>query len=166
MASLDTSICPRCEEPMAAFIGHGSSPRYLCRFCGDLDIPRAAPAPVLPAGTAGAGLRRITVDGRGRLIADSSIEEVLERAGARVVRVRTTDPGALGHALSRIATTVERLDEDGLIVTGASVQDIGAAAREVNLTVHELTEVSTSLEQAYLELTGSSVEYAAPSEDG
>jgi hypothetical protein len=26
--------------------------------------------------------------------------------------------------------------------------------------------VSTSLEQAYLELTGSSVEYAAPSEDG
>lgn len=108
----------------------------------------------------------LLVIGRGRLIADSSIEEVLERAGARVVRVRTTDPGALGHALSRIATTVERLDEDGLIVTGASVQDIGAAAREENLTVHELTEVSTSLEQAYLELTGSSVEYAAPSEDG
>lgn len=103
----------------------------------------------------------LLVIGRGKLIADARIEDVLASVGTRAVRVRTNDAEELARALSRLTATVEHLEGGALLVTGVSTQDIGAAAREVNLTLHELTEISSSLEQAYLELTGDSVEYAA-----
>lgn len=38
MPSLDMTICRRCGEPMAAVVGSGALPRYLCRLCGDLGL--------------------------------------------------------------------------------------------------------------------------------
>jgi ABC-2 type transport system ATP-binding protein len=46
------------------------------------------------------------------------------------------------------------LEDGALIVTGVSTQDIGAVALAANVTLFELTEHGSSLEQAYLELTG------------
>jgi ABC-2 type transport system ATP-binding protein len=103
----------------------------------------------------------VLVIGRGRLIADASITEILARAGAHAIRVRSVDPDALAVTLSRLATNVERLEDGALLVSGLSSAEIGAAAREANLELHELAEVHSSLEQAYLELTGGSVEYGA-----
>jgi ABC-2 type transport system ATP-binding protein len=90
----------------------------------------------------------------GRLIADSSIEDVLNSAGNQHVRVRTTDQEAMRRGLSPLSSSVELLEDGALIVTGASTQDIGAVARAANVTLFELTEHGSSLEQAYLELTG------------
>jgi ABC-2 type transport system ATP-binding protein len=92
----------------------------------------------------------------GRLLVDSSIEEVLASAGDQHVRVRTTDQEAMRRGLSRLSSSVEQLEDGALIVTGASTQDIGAVARAVHVTLLELTEHGSSLEQAYLELTGAS----------
>lgn len=47
MPSLDLTICRRGGEPMAAVVGVGASPRYICRHCGDLDLPAHLP-PVPP----------------------------------------------------------------------------------------------------------------------
>jgi ABC-2 type transport system ATP-binding protein len=92
----------------------------------------------------------------GRLIADSSIEDILNSAGNQHVRVRTTDQEAMQRGLSRVSSSVEMLEDGALIVTGASTQAIGAVARAANVTLFELTEHGSSLEQAYLELTGAS----------
>ena len=105
----------------------------------------------------------LLVIGRGRLIADASTGDVLARSGARTVRVRAANPEALAMSLQRFGADVERLDDGALRVTGLTTGVIGQAARDADLVLHELTEVSTSLEQAYLELTEGSLEYAAAS---
>lgn len=106
----------------------------------------------------------LLVIGRGRLIADASIQDVLAQAGSQTIRVRTAHPEALERSLARFTAAVERLEDGALLVTGVAAGDIGRAAREANLTLHELTELASSLEQAYLQLTGDSVEYASVTE--
>lgn len=81
---------------------------------------------------------------------------------ARTVRVRTSDSDELARSLQRRRGAVERLEDGALLVTGLTTEHIGEVARGADLVLHELTEVSSSLEQAYLQLTASSVEYAAP----
>lgn len=103
----------------------------------------------------------LVVIGRGRLIADATTSEVLAGSGNQTVRVRTPDQQALAQALDRIGASVERIDDGALLVTGASARTIGRVAREVNLTLHELTEMANSLEQVYLELTAATLDYAA-----
>ena len=103
----------------------------------------------------------LLVIGRGQILADASIEEVLARSGGQPVRVRTADPDAFQKSLARFDAEVNRLEDGALLVVGVSTEDIGAAAREANVTLHELTKLPTSLEQAYLQLTADSIEYAA-----
>ena len=107
----------------------------------------------------------LLVIGRGRLIADASTNEVLAAGGARTVRVRGSDPAELARSLEACGGTVEELDDGALLVAGLPAQDIGEAARAADLALHELTEVASSLEQAYLELTANSLEYATPAAD-
>lgn len=102
----------------------------------------------------------LVVIGRGRLIADASTSEILAGSGRPVVRVRTSDSEALARALDRIGA-VERLDDEALLVTGISIEAIGSVAGEVNLTVYELAELPSSLEQVYLELTADSLDFVA-----
>ena len=103
----------------------------------------------------------LLVIGRGRLIADASTAEVLTRNSARSVRVRTPEPDRLMRHLGQAAsTTLQRLDDNGFIVKGADLQEVGAAAFAAGVPVYELTEVQSSLEQAFLELTAGSLEYA------
>ena len=103
----------------------------------------------------------LLVIGRGRLLADASIGEVLTGSGTRVVRVRTADPDAFRRALARTGATIDPLDDGALLVAGVPIEDIGAAARAADCALHELTEVPSTLEQAYLELTADSVDFAA-----
>jgi ABC-2 type transport system ATP-binding protein len=105
----------------------------------------------------------LVVIGRGRLIADASTHEVLARTGGQTVRVRAADPEALVASLARLSTAdVERLDDGALLVSGVSPAEIGDAARHADLTLHELTELSRSLEQAFLQLTADDLDYASP----
>jgi ABC-2 type transport system ATP-binding protein len=102
---------------------------------------------------------QLVVVGRGRLLADASIEQVLRGEGRQQVRVRT--PAATGFAavLSAAGLVVLPVDDRELIVEGAAAERVGDLAHEHGLVLHGLAEVSGSLEQAYLELTGTSVEH-------
>ncbi|WP_369068267.1 ATP-binding cassette domain-containing protein [Kineococcus terrestris] len=105
---------------------------------------------------------RVVVVGRGRLLADATVAELLERSrGAGLVRVRTTDPAVLAEALARAGAEVAAQPDGSLHVRGASAEEVGAAAGRVGSTVLELAAEAGSLEAAYLELTSGSAEHRA-----
>lgn len=104
----------------------------------------------------------LLVIGRGKLIADASVEDLLSRSGQRAVRVRSTDADKLRRCLTGAGARVEQLDGGSVLVSGMTIEEIGDTARHANLTLYELTELSSSLEQAFLELTADSTDHAAP----
>ena len=104
----------------------------------------------------------VVVIGRGRLIAETSVDELAQQF-RRDVLVRSPHETVLAGALTRAGATV--LDEPGggLSVTGASTADIAEIALEQRIPVHELTPRSASLEEAYMRLTEDSVEFRSAS---
>jgi ABC-2 type transport system ATP-binding protein len=101
---------------------------------------------------------RVVIIGRGRLIADAEVDEVLRGLGGQRVRVRTPQPDELHRALAERAA-VESTGPGELEVTGVPAAEIGDLAHEVGVPVHHLAEVEQSLEHAYLSLTEGSVDY-------
>ncbi|MGY1632812.1 ABC transporter ATP-binding protein [Geodermatophilus sp. SYSU D01186] len=102
---------------------------------------------------------RLIVIGRGRLIADATTEEILRGLGNRSVRVRTPQAEALLTRLRQHGLAVRRVDAHELQVDGTA-EDVGELANAADIPLHHLSEVAQSLEDAYLALTGESVEYA------
>ncbi|WP_107771216.1 ABC transporter ATP-binding protein [Nocardioides sediminis] len=102
---------------------------------------------------------RLVVIGRGRLVADATMEEVLAGLGGRQVRVRTTGLDLLACRLRARGRVVRQVDEQEAVVDGSDAREVGDAAHHLGLAVHHLSEVEQSLEQAFLELTGDAVEH-------
>jgi len=102
---------------------------------------------------------RLVVIGRGRLIADTTTDDLIRGLGQRQVRVRTSDPESFLTALERHGLAAERIDADELQVQDSTAADVGDLAHASRIPLHHLSEVEQSLEEAYLGLTGASVEY-------
>ncbi|MCC2315522.1 ABC transporter ATP-binding protein [Cellulomonas xiejunii] len=103
---------------------------------------------------------RVVIIGRGRLLADATVQDIVERTErAGAVRVRTTEPEALARELLATGAQVTPAEGGALQVRGASVDEVGTAARRCGATVLELATESGTLEEAYLQLTGDAVEY-------
>jgi ABC-2 type transport system ATP-binding protein len=104
----------------------------------------------------------LIVVGKGRLIADTSVSEIVAQASENAaVRVRTPDATALRDALAADGVSV-RSDERGVLeVHGVSSERIGELAAQQAIVLHELTPQTASLEEAFMRLTGDSVEYHA-----
>ncbi|CAL9618568.1 MULTISPECIES: ABC transporter ATP-binding protein [Streptomyces] len=108
----------------------------------------------------------VIVIGRGKVIADAPIEEVIASSSLNAVRVRTPQPDVLRRELLQLGMTVERSAGDApdeLMVVGGTLEEIGDLAFQHRVPVHELSLRKASLEQAYMELTAASVEYGTPS---
>ena len=99
----------------------------------------------------------IIVLGRGRVLADSPVDEILAGATGQVVRVRTPRLAELLRALPEVSVT-ER-DEGSAELNGLGAEAIADAALAAGIPLYELTPVSASLEEAYLALTRDAVEY-------
>ena len=106
----------------------------------------------------------IIIIGRGRLISQIPIDELLAQSSQRFIRVRSPEIAKLKSALeSDGATTV--LEEDGsLSVRGVDEVAIGELAARIPVVLHELAPQSASLEEAFMELTEDSVEYHGATE--
>jgi ABC-2 type transport system ATP-binding protein len=102
---------------------------------------------------------RLVVIGRGRLIADATTEDILDGLGHRQVRVRSPHPDLLVSELQEHGLTVQRVDAHELQVEDSTAEEVGNLAHSLRIPLHHLSEVRQSLEDAYLELTTSSMEY-------
>ncbi|MGM1060543.1 ATP-binding cassette domain-containing protein [Saccharothrix sp. Mg75] len=104
---------------------------------------------------------RLVVIGRGRLIADATTEEVLTGLGHVRVRVRSSAPDRLLAALRDAGFEAHRVDDREVLVENAGAEEVGELAHARDVPLHHLSEVRGSLEDAYVELTGGSVEHRA-----
>jgi ABC-2 type transport system ATP-binding protein len=102
---------------------------------------------------------RLVVVGRGRLIADTTVEEFVASAGSDAVTVRTPQAGRLRELLLGPDITVTSEQADVLHVQGLSAEQIGTAAWQAGLPVFELTTTHASLEEAFMQLTEDSVDF-------
>jgi ABC-2 type transport system ATP-binding protein len=103
----------------------------------------------------------ILVIGRGRIIADAPVAEIIARSGGSCVKVRTPEPDRLADLLRGPDVTVSSAADGRLEFRGATAQVIGEAAASAGLVLHELTPHRGSLEDSYMSLTADAVEYHA-----
>lgn len=101
----------------------------------------------------------IIVVGRGHVLADAPVSEIIAGAQTSTVRVRTPRPVELEDLLRRAGAAVRQAPDGVLEISGSSAEQIGDAALAGGIALHELTPVRGSLEDAYLQLTADEVEY-------
>jgi ABC-2 type transport system ATP-binding protein len=102
---------------------------------------------------------QLVVIGRGRLIADTTVQEFTARAGGSAVTVRTPQAPRLRELLLGPGITVTSERSGVLHVQGLTAEQIGAAAWQSRLPVFELTTRHASLEEAFMQLTDDSVDF-------
>jgi ABC-2 type transport system ATP-binding protein len=102
----------------------------------------------------------LVIVGRGRVIADTTVQEVVAQASAdAAVRVRSPQAGELRELLAGDQVQIESSERGVLEIRGLTAERIGDLAAERRLVLHELTPQLASLEDAYMRLTGDAVEY-------
>jgi ABC-2 type transport system ATP-binding protein len=103
----------------------------------------------------------VVVIGRGHLIADSPVEDLVRRASGSVVRLRTPMPDAVTPRLVAAGASVRPLGDGALSVSGLGADAVGDIAFQAGAPVHELAAVEASLEEAFMELTKDDFEFRA-----
>ena len=102
----------------------------------------------------------LIVIGRGKLLADTTVNQLTAQDGGQSATVTSSDPARLRQLLAGPAVTVTGAPgSDVLRVTGLSARQIGTAAAQAGIAVYELTPQTASLEQAFMDLTGEHVEF-------
>jgi ABC-2 type transport system ATP-binding protein len=102
---------------------------------------------------------RLIVIGRGRLIADTTVEEFVARASSSTVMVRTPEAARLRGLLLSPDITVTEQQPDLLRIDGLTAEQIGVIAWQAQLPIYELATRQASLEEAFMTLTRDSVDY-------
>ncbi len=93
---------------------------------------------------------RLVVIGRGRLIADTTVEEFVARASHHSVTVRTPEAARLRELLLGPDITVTTEQPDVLGVDGLTAEHIGTIAWQDHIPIFELTVQQASLEEAFM----------------
>ncbi|MEN3306027.1 MAG: type transport system ATP-binding protein [Micromonosporaceae bacterium] len=102
----------------------------------------------------------LIIVGRGRVLADTTVQELVAQAGGDTVMVASADPARLRRVLAGPGVEITgRPGSEQLSVTGTSPRAIGIAAAEHGIALFELTARAVSLEEAFMELTKDAVEY-------
>ena len=103
----------------------------------------------------------LLVIGRGKLIADSTVDEFIAANSQLAVRVRTPQQDQLAKLVAAAGGTVRENGDGTIMVSGLDTGQVGDLAYENSVRLHELAPVQASLEQAFMELTASSVQFRA-----
>ncbi|HZB30414.1 MAG TPA: ATP-binding cassette domain-containing protein [Streptosporangiaceae bacterium] len=104
----------------------------------------------------------LIVIGRGRLVADCSTEEFIERSTEQSVLVRSPDADRLAEIIALDGGKVTASGTEELRVVGMEAPRVGELAAAERVVLHELTPQRGSLEEAFMELTRETVEYGRP----
>ncbi len=103
---------------------------------------------------------RLVVVGRGRLIVEGTVDDVVRGSVTGNVRVDTAEPDRLAALLVERGAVADAEADGALTVTGIEAREVGIAAAAAGITLYELTPRSASLEDAFFELTRDATEYA------
>jgi ABC-2 type transport system ATP-binding protein len=101
----------------------------------------------------------LIVVGRGRMIADCTTQDFIDRSSEKFVLVRTTDPTELSEIITQQGGSISKNGDGALRVVNLEAPRIGELAAHSRIVLHELTPQRGSLEQAFMELTRDSLEY-------
>jgi ABC-2 type transport system ATP-binding protein len=104
---------------------------------------------------------RLLVIGRGRLIADTTMDELLNNGAGSFVRVRTRQADVIAATLRARGATVVAQSDGALRITGVDGDTVGEIARINGVTLQELSAQQATLEQRYMELTSGTVDFRA-----
>jgi ABC-2 type transport system ATP-binding protein len=104
---------------------------------------------------------RLIVIGRGRLIAEGSVDDVVRGTSSSHVRVDAAEPERLRVLLQDRGADVSAGSDGVLVVTGMETRDVGVLAGTASITLFELSSHTASLENAFMELTRDASEYTA-----
>ena len=103
----------------------------------------------------------LIVIGRGKLIADTSVEEFVRMASGGVVRVRSPQASSLRELVLGEKVSVTSSEPGLLEISGLTAEQIGEVAAAHGIVLHELSPQDASLEEAFMELTRDDVEFKA-----
>ncbi len=103
----------------------------------------------------------LVVVGRGRVVADTSVADLLAAASAGRVTLRTTARSEATTVLAHAGATVAATDRDTLTISGLAAERIVALLGESAVPFSEVSAHRASLEEAYMELTRDAVEFRA-----
>ena len=106
----------------------------------------------------------LIVIGRGKLIADTSVDDFVARASQKVVIVRSPELERLRHALAGPSVSFGDAGRGALEVHGLTAEQVGDTAVAAGIALHELTPQQASLEEAFMNLTRDELEFAAEME--
>jgi ABC-2 type transport system ATP-binding protein len=104
---------------------------------------------------------QLVIIGRGRLIADLPTAQLIDSSARKDVLVRSPRAAELAGLMTARGATITKQDDGALAVTGLDAAAIGDLAAEQGIAVHALIPRTATLEEAYLDLTGESVEFRA-----
>jgi ABC-2 type transport system ATP-binding protein len=109
----------------------------------------------------------VVVIGRGRLVAEAPVGELIDLASGDRVMLRAASQSQAMTALADAGATVAANDHDRIAVNGLSAERVIAVLSHAGIGISEVAAYRASLEEAYLELTKASAEYsAAPAAGG
>lgn len=101
----------------------------------------------------------LIVLGKGRIIADAPVADIIAGGTGPRVRVRSPQAADIAGLVAARDVTITRSDAGLLEITGMEAAGIGELAAHHGLALHELTPLTASLEDAYMSLTADAVEY-------
>jgi len=101
----------------------------------------------------------IIVLGRGRIIANAPVADIVAKSTGTAVTVRTPDAARFAQLVASPEVTVTSTEPTLLIVNGLSAPQIGELAAREGVVLHELTPTVGTLEEAYMQLTADDVQY-------
>jgi ABC-2 type transport system ATP-binding protein len=107
----------------------------------------------------------LIVVGRGKLIADTSVDDFVARASQKVVVVRSPELERLRTRLAGPGVSFDAAERGALEVHGLTAEQVGESAASAGIVLHELTPQQASLEEAFMNLTRDELEFAAEMEE-
>jgi ABC-2 type transport system ATP-binding protein len=102
---------------------------------------------------------QLIVIGKGKLIADVGVREMIRGASQSAVRVRSPHAARLAEVIAAPDVRVRNLGTDLIEVQGVDAEQVGLAAHVSGIVLYELAPRQGSLEDAFMEMTGEAVEY-------
>jgi hypothetical protein len=104
----------------------------------------------------------LIVIGRGRLIANCSTEEFIERSSHKSVLVKSADPTRLRAVLVNAGAQLTAEDDGAVSVRSLDARHIGELASHAGIVLWELRPQLASLEEAFRDLTHDNRDFSAP----